>query len=129
MDTMVPLSRQALVWFGSLLLHHGHTVEVPEGDHELVVHKKKPRRIRVQIRDEIDLSKPRTAVGTMTELDGELPDVVVLVLSGRFTFSYIHVVPVARTRDKWIAEGRHYVVPTEQLVPFGALDAWLSKLP
>lgn len=128
----VSIQRQTLVWIGALLLHYGHVVEVPAaplGNHELFVRKKQFRRIRVSLRDDLDLSSPRTIVETVSALEPKFPDAVVIAKRGVTDMRLIQVVPVQTTRDKWISEGRHYTVPTEHLVSFRALDAWLKKLP
>lgn len=128
-DPIVSFQRQALVWFGSVLLHYGHVVEVPDGDRELVVHKKTPRRIHIEIHEQIDISKPRTPIAKIADLGDAFPDAVVLLEQGHFKESRIRVIPVQSTRDEWITEGRYYALPTTSLVTFSALDAWLKKLP
>lgn len=126
----VPDDRRYALWFGALLLDKGHVVALPNGRPELHVRTAKGvKKILLSIRvAAIDPSAQVAVVGRVDDLpDAELPDVVAILVQDLHDPSSFAFVPVASTRQRWVAEGRDYTVPADALVDFDRLDAWLNK--
>lgn len=122
--------REYAVWFGALLLDRGHVVELPNGRAELHLRTGNGiKKVFLSLRDRpVDRTGTRTIVGRIDELDGvELPHVIAILGSHEDTDSMVFV-PVSRTRESWVADGRDYTVAAKELLGFDRLNAWLDQL-
>lgn len=126
----VYIERRCALWLGALLLDRGHVVELPNGRPELYVRTgKKVRRLLLSIRDQpVSRENGRAMIGKIADLQEDIPDAIVIVSENGRNLESISVVPVRKTKDAWVNEGRHYTLPADQLVDFERLDEWLSKL-
>lgn len=129
-EAVVSQERQYALWFGALLLDRGRVVELPNGRPELHIRTGNGvKKVLLSIRDKpVDRSVTRAVIGRIDDLDGhELPHVIAILGSYEDTDS-LAFLPVSRTRDTWVNDGREYTIETAKLLNFDRLNEWLDAL-